>query len=658
MARTSLIVLLTACLLAGTATAAKPPQWDLAPATDLQQVLPVTAATPKLIVFESFENIPFPPSGWSLVGSYAIWSRYATSAYGTGTGSAKANFYSNSAGRTHDLVSYACTPTAAGDSLLFDHAYATYAGEVDSLTIWTSVDGGSNWVKLIGLRGGAGGPLNTGGTTTSVFVPTSGQWATKRYALPAGTNRLRFRGHSAYGNNLYVDNIQVKYPRLDQDARVYAIRQPGTFRNAPIAPLVTVQNYGTTRAAFPVTFQISCTTAVVYSETIAVDSLNAGDTVRVTFPEWTPEAGQVYDHAAFTALAGDQIPGNDTMFTMTYAYVTPRKAMTELFTATSCPPCVAANDSLNHIWADLGDTMVLVRWHVWWPTNNDPFYLNQGADTANIRNRVSYYSVGAVPNIVINGLYSPGNGQFRSTILNERLTTYAPLTIDLAGTYDTTANSGRIVATLQATGRIIDGDLRLRYLIVQDSISYTGTNGDPVHHQVFRRVMPSINGRTISIGMGETVVDSVDFTVPTAGFTPAINEKQCQVLVYLQSNTARNIWQCQRVPLMSLVPSGVAGGPAAAPAPRTVLLPVGPNPSAGTLRLAYDLAAAGQVRLGVYDVAGRLVAKVVDGTMPAGSHAASWNGADRGGRQVASGVYFVRLEAAGASQTRRITVVR
>ncbi|MRR09161.1 T9SS type A sorting domain-containing protein [bacterium] len=89
-----------------------------------------------------------------------------------------------------------------------------------------------------------------------------------------------------------------------------------------------------------------------------------------------------------------------------------------------------------------------------------------------------------------------------------------------------------------------------------------------------------------------------------------------------------------------------------------MLLPVGPNPSAGTLRLAYDLAAAGRVRLGVYDVAGRLVAKVVDGTMPAGSHAASWNGADRGGRQVASGVYFVRLEAAGASQTRRITVVR
>ncbi len=105
--------------------------------------------------------------------------------------------------------------------------------------------------------------------------------------------------------------------------------------------------------------------------------------------------------------------------------------------------------------------------------------------------------------------------------------------------------------------------------------------------------------------------------------------------------------------------TGVAAGTGAPTAAgRTCLLPVSPNPVSGKARFSFDLAAQGVVSLGIYDVAGRLVARVVDGTMPAGSHSVSWNGTDRGGRRVANGVYFVRLDTEGISQTRRLTVIR
>ncbi len=86
---------------------------------------------------------------------------------------------------------------------------------------------------------------------------------------------------------------------------------------------------------------------------------------------------------------------------------------------------------------------------------------------------------------------------------------------------------------------------------------------------------------------------------------------------------------------------------------RAVLRTVYPNPSAETATVAFDLAASAPVRLAVYDVLGREVALVVDGTRAAGAHAEAVETAG-----LPSGVYLVRLEAGGRVQTRRFTVVR
>ncbi len=171
----------------------------------------IPAAT-KAILNEGFEAEVFPPLGWSISGAAYMWSRTdLCSAYGVGTGCAKADFYNAYlSANIQDLITFVCTPTGANDSLYFDHAYATNAGVKDSLTIWTSTDGGSNWAHLICLYGT---PLNTGGSVAEPFVPDPTQWDTKKYALPAGTNMIKFTAYSEWGNNLYLDNVQVKYPQ-------------------------------------------------------------------------------------------------------------------------------------------------------------------------------------------------------------------------------------------------------------------------------------------------------------------------------------------------------------------------------------------------------------------------------------------------------------
>ncbi|MCH7575375.1 MAG: M4 family metallopeptidase [Candidatus Marinimicrobia bacterium] len=68
-----------------------------------------------------------------------------------------------------------------------------------------------------------------------------------------------------------------------------------------------------------------------------------------------------------------------------------------------------------------------------------------------------------------------------------------------------------------------------------------------------------------------------------------------------------------------------------------------PNPFNPTVTIRYDLPEPVQVRLVVYDMLGREVARLVKADMAAGYHAALWHGRDATGRPVASGLYIARL---------------
>jgi hypothetical protein len=63
----------------------------------------------------------------------------------------------------------------------------------------------------------------------------------------------------------------------------------------------------------------------------------------------------------------------------------------------------------------------------------------------------------------------------------------------------------------------------------------------------------------------------------------------------------------------------------------------------------------------VHDVAGRLVRTLADRSFAPGEYAVTWDGADDGGRQVARGVYFARIEFSGretGALSTRVIVLR
>jgi hypothetical protein len=80
---------------------------------------------------------------------------------------------------------------------------------------------------------------------------------------------------------------------------------------------------------------------------------------------------------------------------------------------------------------------------------------------------------------------------------------------------------------------------------------------------------------------------------------------------------------------------------------------VGPNPFNPTTTIHFRLASAGPVRCSVYDVRGTRVAVLLDGSRPAGQNVLTWN-ADR----VASGTYFLVVQADGLQEKRKLVLLK
>ncbi|MDZ7724951.1 MAG: FlgD immunoglobulin-like domain containing protein [candidate division KSB1 bacterium] len=79
-----------------------------------------------------------------------------------------------------------------------------------------------------------------------------------------------------------------------------------------------------------------------------------------------------------------------------------------------------------------------------------------------------------------------------------------------------------------------------------------------------------------------------------------------------------------------------------------------PNPFNPSTSIHYALPADNQVTVQIFDVTGKLVTTLVNTQQKAGYHTVVWNGTDRYGNQVATGIYFYHLKSGDFTQTRKM----
>lgn len=93
------------------------------------------------------------------------------------------------------------------------------------------------------------------------------------------------------------------------------------------------------------------------------------------------------------------------------------------------------------------------------------------------------------------------------------------------------------------------------------------------------------------------------------------------------------------------------------------LLPSYPNPfaiaqGASHTNISFDLPEPSSVRVAIYDLLGREVANLFDGSTTAGRHNFAWDGRTISGTLVPSGTYFIRMNTPAGVKRQKVQVIR
>jgi len=178
--------------------------------------------------------------------------------------------------------------------------------------------------------------------------------------------------------------------------------------------------------------------------------------------------------------------------------------------------------------------------------------------------------------------------------------------------------------------------------------SYTETGGggsDSVVAGLLVDDSPGSGSRIVYLGFG---FEAVNRPSPSDSLYAARSELMERILEWLEG------------------PVGIGGGDGGTgteSVPRVYALSQNyPNPFNPVTTISFDIPDNGrkpnETRLTIFDIRGRVIRTMLEGSYPPGRHEAVWNGRDDSGRTVSSGVYMYRLTVDRQTITRKMLLLK
>ncbi|MBK5286447.1 MAG: T9SS type A sorting domain-containing protein [Bacteroidia bacterium] len=166
---------------------------------------------------EGFSSVTFPPAGWSYIHYNIVckMSRATVGSFSPTGGSMKMDNWSGAENITgqKDYLMFPVIDFTSGTAntwLKFSVAHAQYSSATDAMQVQVSVNCGMTWTTAYNKSGAA---LATVSSSTAAFTPSATQWRTDSVSMAAYAGQpevmLMFTTISNYGNNIYVDDINI-----------------------------------------------------------------------------------------------------------------------------------------------------------------------------------------------------------------------------------------------------------------------------------------------------------------------------------------------------------------------------------------------------------------------------------------------------------------
>ncbi len=172
-----------------------------------------------------------------------------------------------------------------------------------------------------------------------------------------------------------------------------------------------------------------------------------------------------------------------------------RRVLLEEFTNSGSSLAAETDPMLENAEMDNFDDLIILKWHVSWPYDNDPFYKSYPNSEARAK---KLYAIEYNPYVCLNG--SPLGG-FGVIQLYDKQTLYNEITqekakqspYEISVTQEIFIDSIIAIVTIKCVGTPVSGELRLGVAIAERYNSYIGTNGSRYTRNVVRTLLPGLN---------------------------------------------------------------------------------------------------------------------------------------------------------------------
>lgn len=211
-----------------------------------------------------------------------------------------------------------------------------------------------------------------------------------------------------------------------------------------------------------------------------------------------------------------------------------RKPLFEVFTSSTCGPCVDANINLTNLLANNADsTYSLVKYQVDWPGNGDPYYIEDNGI------RVDYYDISGVPSLISNGQKVNNVYLFSQTDFNNASNQEAYVDFSLSHSFD----GLNVSASLTSNSKINIDDVSVHFVVVEKTTyNNTGSNGETEFHHVVMAMLPDGNGTSTFLEDGATET----YTASANLITTFIEEfDDLMIVAWMQDNMTHDILQSE-----------------------------------------------------------------------------------------------------------------
>lgn len=280
-----------------------------------------------------------------------------------------------------------------------------------------------------------------------------------------------------------------------------------------------------------------------------------------------------------------------------FAQALPKKyVFLEHFTNTKCPICASKNPAFYDLIQNYPDDVRHLAVHPPVPYNSCKVYLANPSENVA---RSAVYGIDGTPRVALNGtLQAVSTPLLQATALQAALGQTSPIAITVAESGIFPTKTATI--TIHTYGAVPAGNYKLFAAVADRTVDYASPNGEKVHHDVFRAMLPNINGEAISlpaVGGSASYTYSYTFTAP-GGWTS--NYDSLYVLAFVQDATTKEVLNT------GTRFDPVFTGTDEAAAPQAVR--IAPNPA--TSEAWADLPGASVDRVEVYSIGGRLLRRL------------------------------------------------